>query len=142
MGSYGGINHIYSWFGSLFTYQFSQAFYNFKLYNDENVINYYNNSVNASLTDYIFCKSLESTYKTFKTPAWGLTACDVPKGYSGELGTPPRGFDGNSPEYIYIFRVLLHLQRLLVLCLLLLNKVMKHFYIINQIQIFAMKNMD
>ena len=102
MGSYGGINHIYSWFGSLFTYQFSQAFYNFKLYNDENGINYYNNSVNASLTDYIFCKSLESTYKTFKTPAWGLTACDVPKGYSGELGTPPRGFNGNSPEYIYI----------------------------------------
>ena len=33
-GSYNGINHIYSWFGSLFTYQYSQAFYNFKLYND------------------------------------------------------------------------------------------------------------
>ena len=102
MGTYEGVNHIYSWFGSLFTYQFSQAFYNFKLYNDENGINYYYNSVNASLTSYFYCRNLENTYKTFKTPAWGLTACDIPTGYSGELGTPPRGFDGNSPEYLYI----------------------------------------
>jgi hypothetical protein len=29
-GEINGISHIYSWFGSLFTYQFSQAFYNFK----------------------------------------------------------------------------------------------------------------
>ena len=51
VGSYNGINHIYSWFGSLFTYQFSQAFYNFKLYDDENGINYFLNSVNASKTN-------------------------------------------------------------------------------------------
>ena len=51
VGSYSGINHIYSWFGSLFTYQFSQAFYNFKLYDDENGINYFLNSVNASKTN-------------------------------------------------------------------------------------------
>ena len=30
-GTFNGISHIYSWFGSLFTYQFSQAFFNFKL---------------------------------------------------------------------------------------------------------------
>ena len=102
IGSYEGINHIYSWFGSLFTYQFSHAFYNFKLYNDENGINYFNNSVNASRTNYIFCKNLENTYKTFKTPAWGLTACDIPKRYSGELGAKPRGFGGDSSEYLLI----------------------------------------
>ena len=56
----------------------------------------------ASRTNYIFCKNLENTYKTFKTPAWGLTACDIPKGYSGELGAKPRGFDGDSSEYLLI----------------------------------------
>ena len=101
-GSYNGINHIYSWFGSLFTYQFSQAFYNFKLYDDENGINYFANSVNASKTNYLFCKNLENDYKTFNTPSWGLTACDTPTGYSGELGAKPRGFDGDSSEYLLI----------------------------------------
>ena len=101
-GTYEGISHIYSWFGSLFTYQFSQAFYNFKLYNDENGINYFENSVNASKTNFLYCKSLEKIYKTFTTPSWGLTACDIPKGYSGELGTLPRGFDGGSYDYLLI----------------------------------------
>ena len=102
VGSYNGINHIYSWFGSLFTYQFSQAFYNFKLYDDENGINYFANSVNACRTNYLFCKNLENVYNTFKTPSWGLTACDTPKGYNGELGAKPRGFDGDSSEYLLI----------------------------------------
>ena len=101
-GTYEGITHIYSWFGSLFTYQFSQAFYNFKLFNDENGINYYENSVNASKTNFLYCKNLEKSYKTFSTPSWGLTACDIPKGYSGELGTLPRGFKGDSYDYLII----------------------------------------
>ena len=101
-GSYNGIEHIYSWFGSLFTYQFSHAFYNFKLYDDENGINYFENSVNASKTSYAFCKDLQKDYKTFNTPSWGLTACDIPTGYSGELGTKPRGFQPDSSEYLLI----------------------------------------
>ena len=101
-GMYNNIEHIYSWFGSLFTYQFSHAFYNFKLYDDENGINYFENSVNASKTSYAFCKDLKGNYKTFTTPSWGLTACDIPNGYSGELGTEPRGFDGKSDKYLLI----------------------------------------
>ena len=101
-GIYKNIEHIYSWFGSLFTYQFSQAFYNFKLYDDENGINYFENSVKASKTSYTFSKDLKENYKTFTTPAWGLTACDIPKGYSGELGAEPKGFDGKSDEYLLI----------------------------------------
>ena len=101
-GIYKNIEHIYSWFGSLFTYQFSQAFYNFKLYDDENGINYFENSVKASKTSYTFSKDLKENYKTFTTPAWGLTACDIPKGYSGELGAEPRGFVGKSDEYLLI----------------------------------------
>ena len=101
-GIFNGISHIYSWFGSLFTYQFSHAFFNFKLYNDENGINYFANSVKASKTNYFYCKSLQKIYKTFTTPSWGLTACDIPKGYSGELGAKPRGFGGDSEEYLKI----------------------------------------
>ena len=101
-GEINGIGHIYSWFGSLFTYQFSQAFYNFKLYDDENGINYFYNSVNASKTNFAFCKNLKNEYKTFNTPSWGLTACDTPQGYSGELGAIPRGFGGDSSDYLLI----------------------------------------
>ena len=101
-GTFNGISHIYSWFGSLFTYQFSQAFYNFKLFNDENGINYYYNSVLASKTDFFYCKSLQTNYKTFTTPSWGLTACDIPGGYSGELGAKPKGFGDDSEHYLKI----------------------------------------
>ena len=101
-GSYDGISHVYSWFGSLFTYQFSHAFFNFKKYNDYKGINYFDNSVNASLTAYSYSQSLAKTYKSFSKDSWGLTACDTPLGYSGELGTPPRGFAGNSTDYIRI----------------------------------------
>ena len=101
-GSYGGVEHIYSWFGSLFTYQYSQAFYNFKLYNDYKGNNWYDNSVNASKTAYLYCLDKKNNYPTFSESSWGLTACDTPLGYSGELGTPPRGFGGNSAEYLRI----------------------------------------
>ena len=101
-GTYNGIEHIYSWFGSLFTYQFSHSFYNFKLFKDENGINYYENSVNASKTSYAYCKDLSKDYKTFNSPSWGLTACDIPNGYSGELGTKPRGFNPTSTDYLII----------------------------------------
>lgn len=100
-GSYNENNHIYSWFGSLFTYQFSHAFYNFKLYIDENDINYYTNCANTSKINHAYCKDLQKNYKTFSTPSWGLTACDTPKGYRVELGAK-RGFDGDSSDYLLI----------------------------------------
>lgn len=101
-GTYGGIEHIHSWFGSLFTYQYSQAFFNFKLYNDYKGNNYFDNSVKASQTAYLYCQDKSDTYASFSENSWGLTACDTPIGYSGELGTPPRGFGGNSVEYLRI----------------------------------------
>ena len=102
LGTYNGVSHIYSWFGSLFTYQFSHAFYNFKNYNDYKGINYFDNSVNASITAYDYCQDRSEYYKSFSENSWGLTACDTPIGYSGELGTPPRGFGGNSVDYLRI----------------------------------------
>lgn len=101
-GTYGGHTHIYSWFGSLFTYQFSHAFFNFKQYNDYKGVNYFTNSVEASLSDYQYCQDRSEYYKTFSSSSWGLTACDTPNGYSGLLGTPPRGYQDASIEYMRI----------------------------------------
>ena len=101
-GTYNGIEHIYSWFGSLFTYQYSQAFFNFKNYNDDKGRNYFTNSVLASQTAYQYCVDNKETYKTFSEESWGLTACDTPLGYSGLLGTPPRGYSDSSREYSMI----------------------------------------
>lgn len=101
-GAYGGIEHIYSWFGSIFTYQYSQAFYNFKLYNDYKGNNFYENSVKASQTNYLYCQQLSKTYDTFSDSSWGLTACDTPKGYSGLLGSYPNGAHESSGEYMEI----------------------------------------
>lgn len=102
VGSYGGISHIYSWYGSLFTYQYSQAFFNFKKYNDNKGRNYFENSVNASKTAYQYCVDHKDSYKSFSEESWGLTACDTPLGYSGLLGTPPRGYSDNSSKYLMI----------------------------------------
>ena len=98
-GIYGGYTHIYSWFGSLFTYQFSQAFFNFKKFNDPNGINYFENSVNASHTAYQYCVDNKDQFKTYSETSWGLTACDTPLGYNGYLGALPRGYVINSMEY-------------------------------------------
>ena len=101
-GEYGGIEHIYSWFGSIFTYQYSQAFFNFKDYNDYKGNNFFDNSVKASQTAYKYCQDLKDRYKTFSESSWGLTACDAPRGYSGDLGALPNGAKLGSQDYLEI----------------------------------------
>lgn len=96
VGAYKTHAFVYSWFGSLFTYQYSQAFFDFKSYNDNKGRNYFNNSVEASLAAYEFCVDNQNKYKTYSEVSWGLTACDTPLGYNGNLGTPPRGYSGDA----------------------------------------------
>lgn len=92
-GSYiDGEDFIYSWFGSLFTYQFSHAFIDFKDTADEEGINWYNNSISASRAAYQYCVNNAATNASFSKNSWGLTACDYKWGYNGFLGTPPRGW--------------------------------------------------
>ncbi len=95
-GSYGEHKFIYSWFGSIFTYQFSHAWIDFSGYKDKNGTDWHENSVNASKAAYEFCRD-RSHLETFAKGGWGLTACDTPDGYSGHLGAQPRGWsaDGN-----------------------------------------------
>ena len=90
--SYGeGQPFIHSWFGSIFTYQFSHGWIDFRDKTDEEGINWFDNSIAASLADYNYCKDLGHKYKTFEKGGWGLTACDGPKGYEGLYGSAPSG---------------------------------------------------
>ena len=90
LGNYEG--YYMSWHGSIFTYQFSHAFIDFRNIVDYKGVNWFDNSVNASKAaiDYAVIKSTE--YKTYSDRSWGFTACDGPNGYSGEYGFAPNAY--------------------------------------------------
>lgn len=91
-----GAPFIHSWFGSIFTYQFSHAWIDFRGYADQAGVNWFDNSVEASLAHYNFAVLMEKKYKTLGPTAWGLTASDGPAGYNGLYGAPPSGYDNRS----------------------------------------------
>lgn len=84
---------IHSWFGSIFTYQFSHAWIDFRDYYDKDDVNWFDNSVEASLAQVAFATDMDEKYETLGPDAWGLSACDGPDGYNGLYGAPPSGFD-------------------------------------------------
>ncbi len=87
---------IHSWFGSIFTYQFSHAWIDFRDYTDQKGVNWFENSVAACLAHYNFAVKNDEKYETLGPQAWGLSASDGPGGYNGLYGAPPSGFDNNS----------------------------------------------
>ena len=90
IGSYNNIkNIIYTYCGTLFTYQYSHAWIDFRNLFDENGINWFENSVKATLSNRQFCIDNSSKFKTFGENSWGLTACIGPNGYSGDYGALP-----------------------------------------------------
>lgn len=110
--NYEGINNIvYTYCGTLFTYQYSHAWIDFRNKKDENGIDWFENSIKATLANRKYCiknssqfscsdtKSKQKKFKTYGENSWGLTACVGPKGYSGEFGAMPakselKGNDG------------------------------------------------
>lgn len=87
---YGEIkNIIYTYCGTLFTYQYSHAWIDFRNKKDKNGIDWFENSVKATLANRNYCIENSKKYKTFGENSWGLTACVGPRGYSGEFGAMP-----------------------------------------------------
>lgn len=78
---------IYSWFGSLFTYQYSHGWINFRGLKDELGTNWYDNSMAATLANKAYCSNLKN--KTFKLGYWGLSSTITNKRYSQRLGAEP-----------------------------------------------------
>ncbi len=97
VGSYGSYELIYCTTGSIFTYQYSHAWIDFReFYEDE--INYFSNSVSAVKANRQFCIDNSDTYKTYGENSWGLSACLGPEGYKGYGAKPGGAFnDGTIP---------------------------------------------
>ena len=96
LGSYGGQAFYHSWFGSIFTYQFSHAFVDFRNMKDPNGINWFDNSVKATIAARLYCIDNPEGFLAYNENSWGLTACDTPTGYSGLLGNPPNGYTNDT----------------------------------------------
>ncbi|MFA5163992.1 MAG: glucoamylase family protein [Candidatus Omnitrophota bacterium] len=87
VGEYGGYKVVYSFFGSLFTYQFAHAWVDFRNIED-NGINYWQNSINAVHANRKFCIDNARSHKGYGEDGWGLTAGDGPGGYKGYGAMP------------------------------------------------------
>ena len=94
-----GPEFIHSWFGSLFTYQYSHAWIDFRGLTDNKGINWFDNSVAASQSQVAYATKLDAKWETLGPNAWGLTASDGPNGYEGRYGAPPSG-NGNRENFI------------------------------------------
>jgi len=91
-GSYKDYEVICADSGSLYTYQYSHAWIDFrKLF--EGRINYYDNSVNAVKANRQFCIDNSDMSKTYGENSWGLTACIGPDGYRNYGAKPGEAFN-------------------------------------------------
>lgn len=78
---------IYSYTGSLFTYQYSHAFIDFRALDDRG-INYFKNSISATLENQKFCLLHQNEYQTYQDGIWGLSASLGPDGYQAYGAEP------------------------------------------------------
>lgn len=72
---------IYTYCGTLFTYQFSHAWIDFRDIIDKNFINWFENSIRATKANRQYCINNKERFKTYGENSWGLTSCIGPKGY-------------------------------------------------------------
>jgi hypothetical protein len=92
---YGEYKFVASPTGSLFTYQFSHAYIDFRNIVDKyDGTNYFENSKIATLVNKKFCEKRKHKYKTYAEGFWGLSACIGPYGYKGYGSTPGSFHDG------------------------------------------------
>lgn len=68
--------------GPLFTHQYSHAWVDFKGRRDRGFIDFFDNSVQATRANRLFCiNEAKSFPKSFQNDIWGVTASDSAKGY-------------------------------------------------------------
>lgn len=97
-GAYaGGKEFIYSWHGALFSYQYANAFFDFREMVDKQGVNWFENSTNATLANRQFCVDNASKYPVFGPNCWGITSMDRPEAYTMHFGAPPTG--NGQPEF-------------------------------------------
>ena len=85
---------IYTYCGTLFTYQYSHAWINFMHLKDANGIDWFENSIKATKANRQYCIDNAHKFKTYGENSWGLTSCIGPKGYCA-FGAKPCNVDLN-----------------------------------------------
>jgi len=87
IGAYDRYALIYSYTGSLHTYQYSHAWIDFRRLWDGD-INYWENSIGAVKANRQFCIDNKGNFSTYEEDCWGLTACLGPDGYKAYGAKP------------------------------------------------------
>jgi hypothetical protein len=91
---YGDYEYIRSWANSLFAYQYSHAYVDFRNTTDEKGVDWFKNSVNATLASRQYAIDHQEDSKTYGENSWGHSACISPEGYNGLYGAEPNGMPG------------------------------------------------
>jgi len=74
--------------GPLFTHQYSHAWVDFRNRRDRGFVDFFQNSVNATRANNLYCMNLKESFPlSFGPDIWGITASDSQKGYKiyGEI---------------------------------------------------------
>ncbi|MDF2542330.1 MAG: hypothetical protein K0S47_2048 [Herbinix sp.] len=95
--TYGDFTFIRSWANSLFAYQFSHAYVDFRGKTDKKGINWFENSIQATLASRQYSIDHKDISKTYHENSWGLSACLGKKGYNGLYGAEPNGMPQGEP---------------------------------------------
>ncbi|MDY0276672.1 MAG: glucoamylase family protein [Acholeplasma sp.] len=80
----------YTFNGSLFQYQFSHAFIDFRNIVDADGTNWHENSVLATKAHYAYVQDQSGNYLTYDKDSWGLSAGDGPGEYNAYGGKPSK----------------------------------------------------
>jgi hypothetical protein len=91
IGVYEGQPIIINPGGTLFAYQYSEAWFDFASYLDPDGIDWFNNTRLAALANRDFCIQQSSRFRTYHARSWGLSAGDCPRGYCVFGATPCKG---------------------------------------------------
>ena len=87
---YAKYDVIHSFGNALFVHQFSHAFFPFQDYLDSNGFDWFQNSINATLANRLYCMR-QKRFKTYNKNSWGLSAFLGEHGYR-VFGAKPFGF--------------------------------------------------
>jgi hypothetical protein len=92
-----GLQYIHNPIESLFVYQYSHAYVDFKNKHDK-YADYWQNSINAITANREFALQNMDKYSTYGPNIWGITAGDGPEGYKN-YGASPGNHDGTIAPY-------------------------------------------
>jgi hypothetical protein len=91
-GQYGaGAEFVCSWYGSLFTYQYAQIWFDLRGLTDREGINWFENSRRATIANRRFCIDQAAGCASYGSDRWGISSALGPAGYSMSYGSLPNG---------------------------------------------------